>query len=289
MNENISNITHGSLFSGIGGFDLAAQWVGWDNIFQCEKDQWCTKILEKNFPKTKRYADIKQFDAKKYRGTVDVISGGFPCQPFSNAGLKRGNNDDRYLWPEMLRIIDEIKPTWVIGENVPGIVNMELDKILFDLENQGYEAKTFNIPAIAVNAPHIRKRIFIVAYSNCNDVKFFQSEGVFSEKNKNESKAQERKWNRYGFSNLCVNISDTYNPGCKEQRQPIANEQKFFSPKCNSWWEVEPRMGRVVDGLPNRVDRLKGLGNAIVPKIAFEIFSAINSILQNEKQNEYCG
>ena len=146
-----SCLSHGSLFSGIGGFDLAASWMGWNNIFQCEKDEWCRKVLAKNFPNTKRFEDIKEFNAKEYYGTVDVISGGFPCQPFSTAGRRKGETDDRYLWPEMLRIIGEVKPTFVVGENVAGLLSMEngktLDKICLDLENEGYQIELFVIPA----------------------------------------------------------------------------------------------------------------------------------------------
>src|SRR5699024_272093 len=114
-----------------------------ENVFQCEKDDWCRKVLAKNFPYTDRHEDIKNFNAKKYEGSIDVISGGFPCQPFSVAGNKKGKDDDRYLWEEMLRVIREVKPTYVVGENVPGIVSMALDTVLSDLENEGYTPETF--------------------------------------------------------------------------------------------------------------------------------------------------
>ena len=161
-------MTHGSLFSGIGGFDLAAQWAGFENVFQVEIDPFCRKVLEKNFPNVKRYTDIKEFNGKEYEGAVDIISGGFPCQPFSCAGKRRGKADDRFLWPEMLRVISEIKPRFVVGENVAGIVNMELDSCLSDLESQGYETETYIIPACAIGAPHRRNRVWIIAYSKSN-------------------------------------------------------------------------------------------------------------------------
>src|ERR1700753_3157416 len=114
---------HGSLFSGIGGFDLAASWMGWENVFQCEKDEFCQRLLKFYWPKAKLYEDVREFDGRSYKGAIDVLSGGFPCQPFSNAGKRRGTADDSYLWPEMHRIIAEVRPRWVVGENVLGLVN----------------------------------------------------------------------------------------------------------------------------------------------------------------------
>lgn len=157
-------MTHASLFSGIGGFDLAAEWLGWENIFQVEIDPFCQKVLAKNFPNAKRYADIKQFRGTPYIGTVDVISGGFPCQPYSVAGQRRGSDDDRALWPEMLRVIREIQPTWVVGENVPGIISMEFESVCTDLESAGYAVQPFIVPACAVNALHRRDRVWIIAH-----------------------------------------------------------------------------------------------------------------------------
>ena len=114
---------HGSLFSGIGGFDLAAEWMGWENVFQCEKEEFCQRVLRFYWPKARLYGDVRKFDATIFRGTIDVLSGGFPCQPFSVAGKRRGTSDDRYLWPEMCRIINEVRPHWVVGENVLGLLN----------------------------------------------------------------------------------------------------------------------------------------------------------------------
>jgi DNA (cytosine-5)-methyltransferase 1 len=161
---------HGSLFSGIGGFDLAAEWCGWENVFQVEIDEFAQKVLAYHFPNVKRYSDVKEFDGTPYKGAVDVISGGFPCQPYSNAGKRKGKNDDRHLWPEMLRIIREISPTYVVGENVYGLYSwndgMVFDEIISDLETLGYEVRPVFIPAVAVNAPHRRMRIWFVAYAN---------------------------------------------------------------------------------------------------------------------------
>mgnify|MGYP003143941692 CR=1 FL=1 len=163
-------MTHGSLFSGIGGFDLAAQWMGWENVFHVERDPFCRQVLSHHFPKSQSFDDVKTFDATHFCGRVSVISGGFPCQPFSAAGKRAGTSDDRYLWPEMFRIIREACPTYVVAENVRGLISwnegMVLDTVCADLEGEGYEVFPVVLPAASVNAPHRRDRIWIVAYAN---------------------------------------------------------------------------------------------------------------------------
>jgi DNA (cytosine-5)-methyltransferase 1 len=160
---------HGSLFSGIGGFDLAASWMGWENIFQCEKDVFCRRVLNFYWPKAVCYEDIRTFDATRYKGLIDVLTGGFPCQPFSTAGRRKGTSDDRYLWPEMCRIIREVRPGWVVGENVLGLLNygrgVVFEQVLADLEAEGYEAWTYILPAASVGAPHQRDRIWFIAHA----------------------------------------------------------------------------------------------------------------------------
>lgn len=164
-------LTHLSLFSGIGGLDLAAEWSGFRTVGQCEWADYPTKVLEKHWPDVPRWRDIRTLTKESFydrtgKRTVDIVSGGFPCQPFSVAGKHRGSEDDRYLWPEMLRVISELRPTWVVGENVAGIVNMALDQVYADLENEGYTVQAFIIPACAVDAPHRRDRCAIVAHCN---------------------------------------------------------------------------------------------------------------------------
>lgn len=162
-------MTHASLFSGIGGFDLAAEWAGWTNAFNCEIDPFCRKVLKYHFPDAEQYGDIRTTDFTIWRDRIDVLTGGFPCQPFSLAGKRKGTEDDRYLWPEMLRVIRTVRPRWVVGENVFGIVNwsegMVFDKVCSDLEAAGYEVQPYIIPACGVGAPHRRDRCWFVAHA----------------------------------------------------------------------------------------------------------------------------
>ena len=246
---------HGSLFSGIGGFDLAAQWMGWENVFQVEWDEYCQKVLAKNFPNVKRYGDIKEFKGERH--SVDILTGGFPCQPFSHAGKRKGESDDRYLWPEYLRIIREIQPSYVVGENVAGLVSMEdgktLDGILSDLEGEGYETEQFIIPASAVQASHDRSRIWIVAYirSNTNNIKRpIYMDGVSVGK---EGENRVNVWSEHNRDFEYVYESKPY--------EPI--EPAF----CGN----DARLSKKLDE-----SRIKGLGNAIVPQVAYEIFKAID-------------
>lgn len=181
---------HGSLFSGIGGFDLAAQWMGWDNVFHCEWNEFGQKVLKYYWPGAKSYADITKTDFTIHRGTIDILTGGFPCQPYSQAGKRLGKEDDRHLWPEMLRAIREIQPTFVVGENVRGLTNwnggMVFDEVQADLEAAGYEVTPFLLPACAVNAPHRRDRIWFVAYSGSNGHK----SGGYSENRSTQSEGE---------------------------------------------------------------------------------------------------
>jgi len=162
-------MNHGSLFSGIGGFDLAAEWMGWDNIFHCEWNEFGQKVLKHYWPKAISYEDITTTDFRPHRGKIDILTGGFPCQPYSHAGKRLGKEDDRHLWPEMLRAIREIQPRFVVGENVSGLLSwsdgLVFEEVQTDLENEGYEVQAVILPACSVNAPHKRDRVWFVAHS----------------------------------------------------------------------------------------------------------------------------
>jgi DNA (cytosine-5)-methyltransferase 1 len=165
-------MNHGSLFSGIGGFDLAAEWMGWNNIFHCEWNDFGQRVLKHHFPNSISYGDITTTDFTIHRGQIDILTGGFPCQPYSQAGKRLGKEDDRHLWPEMLRAIREIQPRWVVGENVLGLVNwnggLVFDEVQADLEYEGYVVQPYVLPACAVNAPHRRDRVWFVAHCDGN-------------------------------------------------------------------------------------------------------------------------
>jgi DNA (cytosine-5)-methyltransferase 1 len=180
-------LRHGSLFSGIGGFDLAAEWMQWENVFHCEWNEFGQKVLKHYWPNAISYEDITKTDFSIHREDIDILTGGFPCQPYSAAGKRLGKEDDRHLWPEMLRTIREIQPTWVVGENVLGLTNwnggLVFEEVQADLEAEGYEVQPFVLPAASVNAPHRRDRVWFVAYAT-------------SERNPSSRKSGEIKRNR---------------------------------------------------------------------------------------------
>ena len=298
------------LFSGIGGFSLGLEWAGMSTVAMCEKDPYCRKILAKHWPDLTIHEDIRNLDGKKYRNSIDLVAGGFPCQPFSVAGKRKGTDDDRHLWPEMLRVIKEAKPKWVIGENVFGFINMALDDVQADLEREHYEVRKFVLPAVAVDAKHRRDRIFLVAYSNSPAVWNLperQAQGrdnlqagrqaITPDNGPSQSMA-----NSYGKGleigqDLRENHEQELSPSERsgsERREDVANShgtrgeaglsgqeswQEGNSGELDhqghqqSWrkgsreWPAEPCVGRVADGVPNRVDRIKGLGNAVVPQL----------------------
>ena len=275
-----AQLTHLSLFSRIGGLDLAAEMAGFRTVGQCEWADYPTKVLEKHWPDVPRWRDIRtltgeSFYEKTGLRTVDIISGGFPCQPFSVAGKRRGKEDDRYLWPEMLRVISELRPTWVVGENVAGIVNMALDQVYADLENEGYAVQAFIIPACAVDAPHRRDRCAIIGCRTLERKHNGRGWRAYSLENSElewggkdvahaESIGLQREWSggdqiggtrpeKAQPERRCDVLSDTDN-GRRTNHGARAPEYV-----TGEWWPAEPDVGRVAHGVPSRVDRLKCL------------------------------
>lgn len=270
---------HASLFSGIGGFDLAAEKLGWTNLFNCEINEFCRQVLDYHFPTSVGYEDIMKVDFTRWKGMVDVLSGGFPCQPFSVAGLQKGESDERYLWPEMLRAISECQPKWVVGENVLGLLsitesatvvstNIEQDlfgggyettterseyvlhKIVGDLKKLGYDPIVFVIPACAVGAPHRRDRVWIVASREGENIPYDEDGKVVTEKSLQLAfKKPTTFWKTFpSFSPVCES-----NDGIPRELHNIT-----FS----NW----------------RRESVKAYGNAIVPEIAETLFCIIQEI-----------
>ena len=323
-------MTHGSLFSGIGGFDLGFARAGIKTIWQVEIDEYCRRVLEQHFPDARRCADIRTFavadsadrglrqgetseiqarppeessDAgelsrrpKRPCGlSVDIISGGFPCQPVSHAGKRQGSSDSRYLWPEMFRVIRTLRPSWVVAENVYGLITHDdgalLDEVYDDLEGEGYETlPPIVLPACAFGAPHRRDRVWIVAHrpgTRCDgparEEQHLQRQSLLSarsgdggdvahsEHSNGRSKCEDHSdsHGRHGLGWSSETVGDSARGRLEEQR---GNRSTAGSPRAEpvltDRWAVEPDVGRVAHGIPKRVDRLKGLGNAIIPQIA---------------------
>ncbi len=285
---------YGSLFSGIGGFDFGLERAGMECVWQVENNPYAIKVLEKHWPEVRRYEDVRKV-GKHNLEPVDLIAGGFPCQPHSVAGKRRGAEDDRNLWPEYLRIVREVRPQYVLAENVPGIITTYIDTVLSDLEGEGYTCWTFNIPACAFDAPHRRQRIFVVAYADklnddsrglrtgevCGE-RSVQTEIQRSEQNATDStitddgqSSPEPMWRQAQQSGVGIIEADVQNSkskGLERNECGILEKEEtgISNPDLtgSSWWTVEPDVGRVVDGVPKRVDRLKCLGNAVVPQVA---------------------
>jgi len=307
-------MNHGSLFSGIGGFDLAAEWMGWNNIFHCEIEPFPRKILNYHFPNSITYEDIKQTDFSIHRGQIDILTGGFPCQPYSAAGQRKGKEDERHLWPEMLRVIREIQPRWVVGENVLGLVNwsegLVFEEVQLDLEAEGYEVQAFVLPASAKNAPHRRDRVWFVAYSD----------GTIKRNRCGENNEKKREIRRDDQSNVFGelrgdgNATDTnvkglqrgqnvdqwreHNKERSENRSSIRTNSKDneWNSKCN--WENFPTQSPICggdDGIPTELDgitfskwrreSIKGYGNAIVPQVVYSIFKTIEKYESTIKES----
>ena len=251
------------LFSGIGGFSLGLERTGgFQTVAFCEIEPFARRVLAKHWPGVPIHKDVRKLKGSDV-GTVDVVCGGYPCQPFSLAGKRAGAEDDRHLWPEMRRLVDELRPAWVIGENVAGHISMGLDDVLSDLESRGYAYRPFVIPALALGAPHQRYRVWIVA-NTARLQPGRQDERAIGE--------------RTGSSGESLPVADANGAGLESALPQPPGENGldcWGMPPAASWWESEPDVGRVAHGVPSRVDRLRGLGNAIVPQIPEIIGRAI--------------
>lgn len=268
---------HLGLFEGIGGFSLAAKWMGWDTVAWCEIDAFCQTVLKYYFPKANAHGDIRETNFTQYAGQIDIITGGFPCQPYSVSGKQLGDADERHLWPEMLRCIREVRPSYVVGENVLNFTTwgggVVFEQVLSDLENEGYEVWPVVIPACGVNAPHQRYRIWIVAYANGRGYKKFDTSDQSIASRHNTGQSVENAF------------ADAFS---KRRVQRNGGAQTIEPTQCVSDWQkfpTEPAICRGNDGISGKLvgitvprhrrESIKAYGNAIVPQIAYQIFKAL--------------
>ena len=326
-------LRHLDLFSGLGGFSLGLEATGgFETVAFCDIEKFSRKVLKQHWPNIKQYKDIKELTYEQIKedtlAPIDIITGGYPCQPFSVAGSQRGEKDKRHLWPDMFRIVKECKPTWVIGENVSGHIKLGLDTVLQDLESEGYTVRAFSISASSVGANHQRERVWTVGYSEHNGSSSTAESRVIDETGNNytqrENKAREsarasrsehsyamEDSRQYGRRIESTWYKDSIGSGTSEETQWSTNssqtngssegaslmaeatdtdsqrlqglgtERELREGKTKGtsswerWWEFEPNVGRVANGIPKRVDRLKGLGNSLVPAIPYAIGHSI--------------
>ena len=269
----------GSLFSGIGGLELGLEWAGMQTIWQVERDPYALKVLQKHWPEVPKHDDIRRFNAANAAG-VDLVCGGFPCQPHSLAGKRGASGDERDLWGEMRRVIRDARPRWVVAENVPGLLSSEDGRyfggVLGDLAALGYDASWFVLPAAAVGAPHQRDRVFIVAHADCAQRQRDGRTGRVQAKAQFDGGGEQKHIpNTQGQRPQRGGEKDKMYPESSKKRQ---GKSIRSNPRINERWAVEPDVGRVAHGVPARVDRLRCLGNAVVPQVAYQIGKAIMEI-----------
>lgn len=284
---NNTRFTHLDLCSGIGGFALAARWTGWHTIGFSEIDEFCCKVLEKNFPGIPNYGDIRGV-----RGiSATLVTAGFPCQPVSLAGRRNGATDDRWLWPEVARVVADARPRFFLGENVSGLISLGLDDVLADLESIGYATQAFVIPACAVDAPHRRERVWIVAHTT-QFAKREPADKTFA------IPVGRHTWDEPGCGGQSI-------PGAHGEplgRAAIAREERSTGEfECGLdrvtdglprgmdgyRWKPESAIPRVIAGQKDRASRLKALGNAIVPQVAAVIMGCMLNII-NQRETMQC-
>jgi DNA (cytosine-5)-methyltransferase 1 len=275
------------LFSGIGGFSLGLESTGhYKTSAFCEIDPFCQKVLKKHWPNVPVYSDIKEI-LNCELGKIDVITGGYPCQPFSNAGKRKGAEDDRHLWPIMFEIIKQQRPSIIIAENVTGHVTMGLDKVLADLESEGYTAAPVVIPACAVDAQHRRDRVWIIAHAKSERVRAHASTQAPAKKERTKLLKKNGEALSDDYHKVCATLADSNSEriqGSKEagniKSERAQSEKHALRCSCTrDWqpWPTEPGVDRVADGIPDRVDRIRSLGNSVVPQLVAKIGNAIYS------------
>ena len=291
---------HASLFSGIGGFDLAAEWMGWENVFHCDINPFGKKVLEYYYPNSISYGDITKTDFSIHRGEIDILTGGFPCQPYSHAGKRKGKEDERHLFPQMLRAIREIQPRWIIGENVYGLVNWDgglvFHEVQSDLEAEGYEVFPYVLPACSINAPHRRDRVFFIAYSN--DIRCNERNGEYAEQSVNG------RFNALNEISKMSSQESTTNSCCERlQRREIKGDitkeerkreyDRNITRQVSNKWENFPTVSPICDGddgISERLDSItfskwrnesiKAGGNSVVPQLIYVLFKTISKFEQ---------
>jgi DNA (cytosine-5)-methyltransferase 1 len=288
-------LQHLDLFSGIGGFSLGLEATGgFETKAFCDIEKYPRQVLQKHWPHVKQYEDIKELNYERLKAdgidSIDIITGGYPCQPFSIAGRQKGEQDSRHLWPEYFRLVKELRPTWVIGENVSGHIKLGLDTVIEDLESEDYAVRPFSISASSIGANHQRERIWILAHSRRSQWPRAEQRG----ENENETRQENANQFERSSSTSEVDVANTNDERLQRQWQ----SRNQFTPRFNSsresseegqrtmgqgWWESEPNMGRVAHGVPKRVDRLKSLGNSLIPQIPYYIGKTILEVMANTK------
>ena len=260
----------GSLFSGIGGIDLGLERAGHEIVWQVENDPFCRKVLTKHWPDVPKYEDVHDVGAHNL-GATDLIAGGFPCQDISTAGkgagIVKGNRSG--LWFEFARIIRELRPRYVLVENVPAITSRGLGIVLGDLADMRYNAEWGCVSAASVGAPHLRKRVFIIATNAHNEGRRRSDHGRRSlPDGLRHSQGQDQERHKPTEPFRHGEVADADSSGLGEQWGAKPTDEEHAPTELGSWWRTEPNVGRVADGVPARVDRLRGLGNAVVPQVA---------------------
>jgi DNA (cytosine-5)-methyltransferase 1 len=287
-------LQHLDLFSGIGGFSLGLEATGgFETKAFCDIEKYPRQVLQKHWPHVKQYEDIKELNYERLKAdgidSIDIITGGYPCQPFSIAGRQKGEQDPRHLWPEYFRLVKELRPTWVIGENVSGHIKLGLDTVIEDLESEDYSVRPFSISASSIGANHQRERIWILAHSRRSQWPRAELRG----ENENETRKENANQFERSSSTSEVDVANTNDERLQRQWQSRNQFTSRFNSSRESseegqrtmgqgWWESEPNMGRVAHGIPKRVDRLKSLGNSLVPQIPYYIGKTILEVMNGK-------